>query len=603
MHGGRDGRGWPRPSLHLYLLVAMLAAFLVQIPLGIDLGGQTPLDSTAHVLLPAAGGSLLYDLLYRRVVHSATQYFATMWLLGVCAEMLWECVEFALDAVVRTGLQADNADTMHDIIGGICGATLGAGLRVWLWRRARRRDAERGTPARPHFYYRRSPGGGATPTYEGLWVAGSTGRWCRDRHSSIVEAERCARDRWWRDHERARRAAAGRPAGSVAGGSPLRPAAVRALLLRGVARAPGVQRGLGGVAVGAVLALVALVPSAYVGYLSLAPAAPAPPAVSIAAAAQPDPAPGVVESAITASVPIPAIGPSIPVGATPGFAVVSPNGRQAYVANRAAGVITVVDTAVNRVTATVPVVQGPPQYLAFSPDGRTVYVSIWNDARTVAAIGVLDTTTNAMVATVPVRTRPFLAAVTPDGRQLYVPNHDSGTVSVVDTAALRVTGEIRVSPDPHWVEISRDGKRAYTADHESNRVSVIDTATGSVVAEVPTGRSPHSLAVHPTRPLAAVADYGSDTVTVIDTDTDRAVATVPVGRGPQDVTWAPDGRFAYVACADADVVAVVDAATLSVTATLPVGDAPTSVAVQPSGQEAYVTNLHDGTLTVLDTAG
>jgi YVTN family beta-propeller protein len=81
------------------------------------------------------------------------------------------------------------------------------------------------------------------------------------------------------------------------------------------------------------------------------------------------------------------------------------------------------------------------------------------------------------------------------------------------------------------------------------------------------------------------------------------VATVPVGHGPQDVTWAPDGRFAYVACADADVVAVVDAATLSVTATLPVGDAPTSVAVQPSGQEAYVTNLHDGTLTVLDTAG
>ena len=35
------------------------------------------------------------------------------------------------------------------------------------------------------------------------------------------------------------------------------------------------------------------------------------------------------------------------------------------------------------------------------------------------------------------RSRPFLAAVTPDGRRLYVPNHDSGTISVVDTATVR----------------------------------------------------------------------------------------------------------------------------------------------------------------------
>ena len=61
------------------------------------------------------------------------------------------------------------------------------------------------------------------------------------------------------------------------------------------------------------------------------------------------------------------------------------------VANQAAGVITVVDTATNTVTATIPVPAGPPQYLTFSPDGRTVYVSIWNQARTVAAVGVLDT--------------------------------------------------------------------------------------------------------------------------------------------------------------------------------------------------------------------
>ena len=54
--------------------------------------------------------------------------------------------------------------------------------------------------------------------------------------------------------------------------------------------------------------------------------------------------------------------------------VAAPNGRQLYIANRAAGVVTVVDTAVDKVTATIPITAGPPQYIAFSPDGRKAYV-------------------------------------------------------------------------------------------------------------------------------------------------------------------------------------------------------------------------------------
>lgn len=602
MDGRRDGRGWLRPSFHLYLLVFTLTGFFAQVPMGV-FAAQSPLDSTAHVLLPAAATSLLYDLLYPRVVHSAAQYFATMWLLGVCAEMVWECVEFALDAVFRFGLQVDNTDTMRDIVSGIAGATLGAGLRLWLWMRSRRLDAaERAGEARPRFYYRSAPGTDGSPTYEGLWAAGAVGRWCSDRHSSIAEAERCARDRWWDDRERVKPAVTPAPRRQL---FRLPTAVPRPALLRGSVVRPGTRLGLVGAAI-----VIALVPSAYVGYLAwaAAPIPPAPsaaPSVAIAAAelAPGEPGPAAFDTAVAASVPVPSLGTSVPVGGTPGFVVVSPQGRQAYVANRTAGVITVVDTAVNRVTAVIPVVQGPPQYLAFSPDGRTVYVSIFNETRTIAAIGVLDTTTNSVVATIPVRTRPFLAAVTPDGRRLYVPNHDSGTVSVIDTATRVVTAEIRVAPDPHWIEFSRDGRRAYTANHESNLISVIDTATDTVVAEVPAQRSPHSVAVHPTRPLVAGVNYDSDSVTVLDTDTERVVATIGVGRGPQDITWAPDGRFAYVTNVNDNTVSVVDAVTLSVTATIPTGDSPTSIAVLPNGREAYVTNLHDGTLTVLNTAG
>lgn len=359
--------------------------------------------------------------------------------------------------------------------------------------------------------------------------------------------------------------------------------------------------------VAAVVALLAVV--AGVGYVAVGRLWPGQQAPVAQPAAVPEPPvaepPAAPPSAAApaASVPVPSLGPTVPVGPTSGFVVVSPNGRQAYIANRTAGIVTVVDTAVDRVTATIPVQAGPPQFLSFSPDGRTIYVSIWDDARTIAAVGVLDTTRNSMVATIPVRTRPYLAAVSRDGKWLYVPNHDSGTISLIDTATNQVTTEIKVAPNPHWIEFSRDGTRAYIANHESNVVSVLDTSSNTVIAEVPVDVSPHSVAVHPTRPLVANVNYDSSTVTMIDTNTEQVVARVPVGAKPQDITWAPDGRFAYTANVEGNSVSVIDAETMAVTATIPTGGSPTSVAVNPDGRTAYVTNLEDGTLTLLNLAG
>jgi molecular chaperone DnaK len=304
-----------------------------------------------------------------------------------------------------------------------------------------------------------------------------------------------------------------------------------------------------------------------------------------------------------ASVPVPSLGNPIAAGTTPSYVAVSPNGKLAYVANRDAKMISVVDTSTNQVTTRIPVAAGPPQFLAFAPDGRRAYVSIFNNARTIQAVGVLDTTTNEMVATIPVRTRPYLAAVSPDGNWLYVPNHDSGTVSVIDTATNRVTSEIKVKPNPHWVEFSRDGSRAYTANHESNLVSVIDTATRTVIAEVPVQASPHSLAVHPTRALVANTNYDANSVTMIDTTSNEVFATIKVGKNPQDITWSPDGRFAYTANGGDGTVSVIDAQSYTVTATVHTGQGPTSVAALPEGRDAYVTNLSGGTLRVLHIGG
>jgi YVTN family beta-propeller protein len=359
------------------------------------------------------------------------------------------------------------------------------------------------------------------------------------------------------------------------------------------------------VAGAAAAVLLALVVSIVYVSRSAPPEAPiaAPPAPDVVIPA-PAPLPDAAPLEIGASLPIPAVGGEIPVGQTPGFVAIAPNGKFAYVANRGAGFVTVVDTAINKVVAQIPIPDGPPQYLAFAPDGRRLYVSVFKDPdRSINEVAVLDTLSNRVITTIPVGTRPYALAVKPDGSEIYVPNHDSGTVSVIDTRTDSLVTDIQVKPNPHWLEFSKDGRYAYTANHDSNLVSVIDTASRTVTAEIRVQLSPHSVAVHPTEPLLANVNYDSNSVTVIDTRTAQVIATVPVGTHPQDVTWAPDGRHMYVTNVDSDDMTVISVDGYRVTATQATGNAPTSIAVLPDGRRAYVSNLNTGTLTVLDTAG
>jgi YVTN family beta-propeller protein len=298
----------------------------------------------------------------------------------------------------------------------------------------------------------------------------------------------------------------------------------------------------------------------------------------------------------------PAVGPTIRMQAPPGFVAVSPDGRYAYTANRDARAITMVDTAANQVTATIPIAAGPPRFLSFAPDGRTLYVSVFNDQQTIHAIDVLDTRSNTVVATIPQPARPYLAEVSPDGKQLYVPHPDIASVSVIDTATNTVVGDIPVAASPSWVAFSSDGQRAFTANHESNLVSVIETRNLEVEKTIPVGNSPRSIAVNPHRPMAAVVNDDSNSVSLIDTSGQQVMATIPVGKDPQDLAWSPDGRFAYVVNKGSNTVSVIDSETNQVTATLPTGAGPTSIALLPDGRRAYVSNFDGGSLTVLQLA-
>jgi YVTN family beta-propeller protein len=347
------------------------------------------------------------------------------------------------------------------------------------------------------------------------------------------------------------------------------------------------------IAITAVLAVVATL--SLVGYLGGRDSSPDAPTL-LPTGDGPGPRP------VATSIARPTVGPTVQVGSTPGYMEVAPSGEFAYIANRAAGVLTVFDTTRNVPTGLIPVPDGGPQFIAFSPDGARAYVSIFNQDFSLNEVGVLDTSTGTFIARVPTGKRPFALDVSPDGRKVYVPNHDSGSLTVIDTATNTVTNTIQLAPNPHWVDFSPDGTRLYAANHESNVITTVDPSNDTVLGTVAVGKSPHSIIRHTTRPLVFNVDYDDSTVSITDVNANRVVATVPTASHPQDITLSADGKHAYLATVDANVIQVLDTTTYAIVGEVPTGRGPTSIAVSPDGRQGYATNLLDGSVTVINLA-
>lgn len=304
------------------------------------------------------------------------------------------------------------------------------------------------------------------------------------------------------------------------------------------------------------------------------------------------------------SLATPTAGALVTVPSSPHYMAIAPNGRFAYIAHPTPGQISVFDTTLDAVTATIPIPEGPPQFLTFAPDGLHAYVTITNTARTQNAVDFLDTQTNRVVRTVQVGKGPFAPAASPDGKRLYVPLHDENHLDVIDTGTGAILAQIAVPANPHWVAVSRDGTIGYTANHDSNVVTALDLRNNTVITTIPVGKAPHSITFSPDGSRVSVVDFVGDDVTVIDTATNTVVGSVPnVGNNPQDISYAPDGKHFYTANVDDATISVVDAATNAVTARIPTGKSPTSIAVLPNGRQAFVTNFDDGTVRILDLVG
>jgi YVTN family beta-propeller protein len=303
-----------------------------------------------------------------------------------------------------------------------------------------------------------------------------------------------------------------------------------------------------------------------------------------------------------------------------GMAAAAP---KAYVGNFADNTVSVLDTASDKIVATIPVAQGP-HGMAMSRDGRTVFVT--GDGS--SSMSVIDTATDKVVKTVEVGKSPNGLALTPDGKQLLVTVYGEDKIDFIDPATQAITGTVAV-PKPHTVSISPDGKLAYITSQEPGHfalcvvdiasrtlartlplpktprdaefghdgkafyfteagvsaLQMLDPATDKIVAEIPTGVSPHFVSLFHNNPLGLAVVQGPGEVLLFDPATNQGVRSIAVGKQPHWLALAGDGKTAYVTNEGSNDLSIVDIASGKVTS-VEVGKAPRKVVVQQTAQAA-----------------
>jgi YVTN family beta-propeller protein len=214
-------------------------------------------------------------------------------------------------------------------------------------------------------------------------------------------------------------------------------------------------------------------------------------------------------------------------------------GEHAFITDSETDALLVVDVAQRRIATTVPV-GDYPHGLRLSPDEREAWLANVRDG----TVSVVDIAAAREVARIPAGPSPVQVAFVPDGSRAYVSLRGANAVAEIDARSRRVLRRIQVGRGPVQLFATPDGGFLYVANEGTRTApgttaSVIDLTAGSVVATIETGRGAHGVVVCGNGTRAFVTNMYDDTLTEIDVKTRTVRRRLRVGRTPNGVTWAP----------------------------------------------------------------
>jgi YVTN family beta-propeller protein len=261
---------------------------------------------------------------------------------------------------------------------------------------------------------------------------------------------------------------------------------------------------------------------------------------------------------------------------------------------------------------------GPlPLAMTLSPDKKSVIVLLngWREQ----GIQVVDRASAQIVQKVSLPAVFLGLAFSPDGKSLYVSggNEDviyrfdwrDGKATLADSIALAFKEPGRSGTRyPAGIAISNDGRTLYAAENLADSVVVVDLASRRVVQRLPTEKYPYGVVVGRDG-LVYVSAWNGWTVSAFPSRANGTLESgtrIRVGRHPSAMALSPDGSRLFVASGSTDQIAVVDTRRLQLVTTLSdpnpagtgEGSTPNALALSTDGSRLFVAEADNNAIAV-----
>lgn len=131
-----------------------------------------------------------------------------------------------------------------------------------------------------------------------------------------------------------------------------------------------------------------------------------------------------------------------------------------------------------------------PEGMDISPDGR----ELWVAHRADGGVSVIDTETNKVKETFKAGGTPIRVKFTRDGKYVLISSPDSGELVVFDASTRKELKRFPVGEAAVGVVVSADSRTAYVASMATGKVTAVDLKSMTLAGSVETGRAPDGLA-------------------------------------------------------------------------------------------------------------
>jgi YVTN family beta-propeller protein len=273
-----------------------------------------------------------------------------------------------------------------------------------------------------------------------------------------------------------------------------------------------------------------------------------------------------------------------------------------------------------------------------SPDGSVFYVGAQDDMRSPfgyqtnesGSVMAFDSRTLERIWKVALDGSPNHLARSPDGKRIYVPLYNRHWLVVLRAEDGTIEQWWPATIGNHTTEISADGRRLYVGNMVTDTIYVHDTASGRVIMAMDAGESVRPIVLDEPRGLIYYQLsrlHGFEARRLADGALEKRVelpslkSAIPAtgrdlgerlanteGAGAWPYTYGHglamtrDGRYLLAVATVANYVAIYTLPDYELKGTVPVGGSPNWVVCDAEGRYAYVSNPKDDSVSVIDIA-